>query len=209
MGANSTMGHCHGRLPAAQLRIMDTPNHLGGGSPLWGQCQAVDWFKSSKKESREENMWHNVDTDDANDTLLCCLDMRMSFFRDISSRRNRCLTFCATHTFKLSIDFYSTSIKEAKPEIPLKTLKIKHLNRCNRKALKLNADILRDSWRERPSFWLLAGTFFQAIIKHDNMHIFELMLAQPTITVKVEAPGYAMQYSNMFFKSWILVIIFL
>lgn len=148
MGANSTMGHSHGRLPAAQLWIMDTPNHLGGDSPVWGQCQAVDWFKSSKWEAREGSMWHNVNTDDANDTPLRCFDTQATFFRDVCSCEMVLWVWVKYSVLcRLSnkaLIFYSTSIKEAKPEIPLKTLKIKPRNRCNRKALKCSADILRD-----------------------------------------------------------------
>lgn len=84
-------------------------------------------------------MWHNVNTDDANNMLLGCCDMQMALFREVKD------VFRGWYADiqRLSIDFYSASVKEAKPEIPLKTLKIKHLKRCNRKGPKPNADILR------------------------------------------------------------------
>lgn len=55
-----------------------------------------------------------------------------------------------------------------------------------------------------PVVHFLQVVFFQTIIKHDDVHIFELMFAKPIITVNVEASGYALQYSDMFFKPWIL-----
>lgn len=78
--------------------------------------------------------------------------------------------FCAMQTFKQGIDlflfFYSTSIKEGKPEIPLKTLKIKHLNSCNRKALIHSADILRDLCTERSLPHLLTSCRYFFLSSH-------------------------------------------